>query len=183
MTAEEFLALPYDGVERWLIRGELHEDRDSEINRRNPDHSGVMATLAALLGTWIRSQPEPRGRGYISDVPFKLLADRDSLVGIDLAYISPELRAATPKGSSIVEGVPLLAVEILSPSDTHANIAGKVREYLAVGVPLVWIVDPDFETVTVYRADAEPAIFNKQQDLTADPHLPGFRVLVAELFE
>jgi hypothetical protein len=30
MTAEEFLALPDDGVERWLIRGELRENRKSD---------------------------------------------------------------------------------------------------------------------------------------------------------
>lgn len=183
MTAEEFLALPDDGVERWLIRGELHEDRDSEMNRRNPDHSGVMATLIGFIRSWVLSQPTPRGRVYAGDVAFKLRSDRETLVGIDAAYISSELRSSTPKGAKIVAGVPVLAVEILSPSDTQANITGKVQEYLAVGVPLVWIVDPTFETVIVYRPDAEPAIFNNQQDLTADPHLPGFRVRVAELFE
>jgi len=35
MTAEELLAMPDDGVERWLIRGELRENRESDMNRRN----------------------------------------------------------------------------------------------------------------------------------------------------
>ena len=35
---EELLAMPDDGVERWLIRGELRENRESDMNRRNPDH-------------------------------------------------------------------------------------------------------------------------------------------------
>jgi Uma2 family endonuclease len=52
-----------------------------------------------------------------------------------------------------------------------------------VDVKLVWVVDPDFDTGFVYRPDAEPVSFNRQQELTCDPQLPGFRVRVAELFE
>jgi Uma2 family endonuclease len=50
-------------------------------------------------------------------------------------------------------------------------------------VALVWIIDPVLRTVTVCRPDAEPALFNVNQELTAEPHLPGFRVAVAEIFE
>jgi Uma2 family endonuclease len=97
--------------------------------------------------------------------------------------VSAELRANTPKGKRVVEGVPVLAVEILSPSDVHSDMTEKVQEYLNVGVAAVWVIDPDFEIVTVFRPDAEPVTFNRQQDLAADPYLPGFRVRVAELFE
>jgi Uma2 family endonuclease len=183
MTVEEFLALPDDGVERWLIRGELRENRESDVNRRNPDHSGTMFYVAGLLGAWLRTQAKPRGKAYAGDVSFKLRRDSATLVGIDVAYISAELRAKTPKGRKVVEGVPILAVEILSPSDVHADWTEKVQEYLDVGVALVWVIDPDFETVAVYRPDAEPVSFNKQQELTGDPHLPGLRIRVAELFE
>jgi Uma2 family endonuclease len=109
--------------------------------------------------------------------------DSATLVGIDVAYVSPELRAKTPKGRKVVEGVPILAVEILSPSDVHSDITEKVQEYLAVGVAAVWVIDPDFEIVTVHSAGAEPVLFSKQQELTGEPYLPGFRVRVAELFE
>lgn len=183
MTVDEFLALPDDGVERWLIRGQLRENREVNVNRRNPDHSGTMLNVGRIIGNWVELQPKPRGKAYAGDVSFKLRADRKTLVGIDVAYISAELRSKTPKGRKVVEGVPVLAVEILSPSDVHEDVTEKIQEYLDVGVALVWLVDPDFETVTVYRPDAEPVSFNKQQDLTADPHLPGFRVRVGELFE
>jgi Uma2 family endonuclease len=183
MTAEELLAMPDDGVERWLIRGELRENPESDMNRRNPDHSGAMTRVAAFLDQWLRTQPMPRGKIYTGDIAFKLRQDSPSLVGIDVAYISAELRAQTPKGRRVIEGVPILTVEILSPSDTHSDVTEKVQEYLDVGVSVIWVVDPDFETVAVYRSDAEPVAFNRQQELTAEPHLPGFRVRVAELFE
>ena len=183
MTAEELLAMPDDGVERWLIRGELRENAESDMNRRNPDHSGTMTNVAEFLGAWARSQSKPRGKVYTGDAAFKLRPDSPTLVGIDVAYVSSELRTKTPKGRKLIEGVPVLAVEILSPSDVHSDITEKVQEYLDVGVAIVWVVDPDFETVAVYRSDAEPVSFNRQQELTAEPQLPGFRVRVAELFE
>jgi len=183
MTAEEFLALPDDGVERWLIRGELRENTESDMNRRNPDHSGAMSNVAGIVRAWVQTQSKPRGKLYTGDVAFKLRRDSDTLVGIDVAYVSPELKTATPKGSKVVEGVPILAVEILSPSDTHSDVTEKVQEYLDVGVAQVWVVDPDFETVSVYRPHAEPLSFNKKQELVGEPELPGFRVRVAELFE
>src|SRR5436305_14758945 len=113
MTAEELLAMPDDGVERWLIRGELRENRESDMNRRNPARSGTMTRVAAFLDAWLRSQPKPRGKVYTGDTAFKLRPDAETLVGIDVAYISPELRTKTPKGRKVIEGVPVLAVEIL----------------------------------------------------------------------
>jgi len=183
MTADELLALPDDGIERWLIRGELRENAESDMNRRNPDHSGTMFNVAGLILAWLRTQPHPRGKAYAGDVSFKLRRDSDTLVGIDVAYISADLAAHTPKGRKVVEGVPILAVEILSPSDVHSNMSEKVREYLDVGVALVWVIDPDFEMVTVFQRDQEPVSFNKQHELSGDPHLPGMRVKVAELFQ
>ena len=183
MTAEELLAMPDDGVERWLIRGELRENTESDMNRRNPDHSGTMTNVAAIVREWMRSQPGPRGKVYTGDAAFKLRPDSPTLVGVDVAYVSPELRAKTPKGRKIIEGVPVLAVEILSPSDVHSDITEKVQEYLDTGVALVWVIDPDFETVAAYSRDDEPRLFNRGQELTAEPHLPGFGVRVAELFE
>jgi Uma2 family endonuclease len=183
MTAEELLAMPDDGVERWLIRGELRENPESDMNRRNPDHSGTMTRVASRLDRWVENQPSPRGKVYTGDIAFKLRADSPTLVGIDVAYVSAELRAKTPKGKRVVEGVPSLAVEILSPSDVHSDITEKVQEYLNVGVAAVWVIDPDFEIVTVFRPDAGTVTFNREQDLIADPYLSGFRVRVAELFE
>jgi Uma2 family endonuclease len=76
-----------------------------------------------------------------------------------------------------------LVVEILSPSDTVEEIAEKVDSYRNAGVPHVWVVDPYFKTVTVHRPEAEPMMFNVTQEISAEPQLPGFRTLVARLFD
>jgi Uma2 family endonuclease len=50
-------------------------------------------------------------------------------------------------------------------------------------VPLVWIVDPMDETVTVYRPNAEPVLFNRTQTLEGFAELPGFSCKVSKFFE
>ena len=83
----------------------------------------------------------------------------------------------------IIEGIPVLAVEMISPSDTQEDINEKTELYLTCGVAVVWIVNPYDQTVTVYKPKAEPVLFNVQQPLDGNPELPGFRVRVAEIFE
>jgi Uma2 family endonuclease len=82
-----------------------------------------------------------------------------------------------------VDGCPILASRIIGPSDTHGDITDAVHEYLCSGVKAVWVIDPDFETVFIYRQDAEPVLLNRQQELTCEPNLPSVRVRVADLFE
>jgi Uma2 family endonuclease len=179
MTAEEFLALPdNDGVDRELIRGELRERPMTYQNRR---HSPTEARIAKLLGNWLDTQPEPRGEIASGEAGFLLRDDTDTIVGIDVAYVSHEVVSRNPEGV-VFKGPPVLAVEILSPSDTHEDIEDKLALYFSAGAPLVWIVNPRARTVEARRPDAEPVTFNASQDLTAEPRLPGFRVPVARLF-
>src|SRR5882672_4547573 len=91
MTAEEFLALPDDGVERWVIRGELREKRDTDMTRRNKPHSITEGRVTGLLFAWLNRQPEPRGEVVCGEAGFILR--RDPLVataGVDVALITAE---------------------------------------------------------------------------------------------
>jgi Uma2 family endonuclease len=172
MTTEEFLALPDDGIERDLINGIVRE-WGPRMTRRNRNHSQVEANLSYLLVDWLRKQPEPRGAVHSGEAGCRLARDPDVTVGIDVAYISPELAARPSDETELIDGVPTLAVEILSPSNKEEEINDKIDAYRRSGVPLVWLVDPHLRTVTVLRPDALPELFNVNQELTAEPHLPG----------
>jgi Uma2 family endonuclease len=179
MTTEQLLALPRDGVDRWLIRGQL---REKPMTVRNRWHSLILINIGYWLKAWLRQQPQPRGQILGGEAGCRLLRSPDSTVGIDLVYISAEIAAQRSDKTSLIEGAPVLAVEILSPSDAEQEINEKVDTYLAAGVRLVWIVDPHDRTVLVYRPGAEPVLFNARQELSGDPELPGFRVAVSEFF-
>lgn len=180
VSADDLLALSEnDSVDRELIAGEL---REKPMTRRNRRHTRTSTLLAHVLQDWLRRQPLPRGEILTGDAAFRLARNPDTLVGIDLAYISAEQAARIPDAVSFIDGAPVLAIEILSPSDKHEEVVEKIELYLSTGVALVWVVDPDLRTVAVHRPETAPVLFNVLQDLTAEPHLPGFRVPVSELF-
>jgi Uma2 family endonuclease len=54
--------------------------------------------------------------------------------------------------------LPLLVVEILSPSTAHRDRGAKARGYLRRGVPEVWLVDPGSRTVEIRSATGATTI-------------------------
>jgi Uma2 family endonuclease len=180
LTAEELLALPDDGTERWLINGEL---REQPMAYRNRMHGQTMTYTATELANWLRQQPQPRGQILTGDAGVRLSLNPDTIFGVDVLYASAALLAQQQANSTIITGVPTLAVEILSPNDRNEDTNDKIDAFARAGVPLVWVIDPRRRTVTVHRPDAEPELVNVREELTAEPHLPGFRVPVLRLFE
>lgn len=185
MTVEEFMALPDDGVDRELIRGELREYRDEHeehgMTIRSRWHCEIEINLGYFLVDWLRRQPHPRCRIFGGEAGFRLGGAKKSLVGIDVAVVSPELLAATPPDQAIFNGPPLVAIEILSSSDTLNRIAEKVELYLECGVT-TWVVNPAFRTISVHRPDQAVNTYNQDDELVGDPELPGFRLKLRELF-
>jgi len=147
MTTEDLLGMPEDGVDRDLIRGEL---RERPMTGRSRLHARTESRVSHLVDLWLDGQPEPRGEVLSGEAGCILRRDPDTTVGSDVAYISPEMAACQSDETTLLEGPPLLAVEILSPSDKQEDIDEKVEEYLAAGVALVWVVNPRFRTVTVW---------------------------------
>jgi Uma2 family endonuclease len=180
MTMDEFLALPEDGIDRWLFQGEL---REMPKTVRNRYHSQTTVRISNILEAWLEKQPKPHGMVLCGEAGVRLLRNPDTIVGIDVAYISADVVALQSLATTLIDGVPLLAVEILSPSDTQDDINEKIDLYLRAGVALVWIVDPHHKTVKIFRANVPPVLVNIDGELTAEPHLPGFRVAVKEIFE
>jgi Uma2 family endonuclease len=180
MTTEQLLALPEnDAVDRELINGQL---RERPMTGRNRRHSRTQTKFGKHLDNWLDGQSDPKGEVVSGEAGFRLRRNPDTTVGIDVAYISPETAAANTDGVGLIDGIPVLVVEILSPSDSQEDVLEKVQVYLDCGVALVWVAEPVFRVVTVYRPGAEPELFNAQQFLEGGTFLPGFRVKVADCF-
>jgi Uma2 family endonuclease len=77
---------------------------------------------------------------------------------------------------------PDLAVEVLSPGDLAYDVTSKVQEYLDNGFPLVWVVQPNTRTVTIYRADGSVTYLHEADEITGEAALPTFRCRVADFF-
>ncbi len=179
MTTDELLALPEDGTDRWLIAGEL---RERPMTIRNRHHSRIMGRVVNILVVWLDEQPEPRGQVLAGEAGVILAHDPDTTVGIDVTYINAEVMARQTADTTLVDGVPTLVVDILSPSDIVGDINEKIDAYLAARVPVIWIIDPYRQTIIEHRSEGESKLFNLRDTITAEPHLPGFRATVSDFF-
>jgi Uma2 family endonuclease len=87
-----------------------------------------------------------------------------------------------------IEGPPTFAVEVRSENDSgpaaEAELAAKRADYFAAGTLVVWDVDPRAGAVAVYRASdpLTPIIYGRGQQAEAEPAVPGWRMLVEEMF-
>jgi len=126
------------------LRKSYRPDRDyvdGEIQERNlgeRDHADLQTRFVFLLclpenATWVTARSELRVQ--VSPTRFRV---PDVCV----------LRKNAPR-EQIVEQPPLLCIEVLSPEDTMLRTRERVRDFLAMGVPEVWIVDPALRSVTV----------------------------------
>jgi Uma2 family endonuclease len=81
------------------------------------------------------------------------------------------------------EVVPNLAVEVVSRTDSVDDIVDKIADYFHAGVDRVWVVLPSQEQVYVYDSPNSVRILTRMDELSGDPILPNFRLLLVELFE
>jgi len=141
-------------------------------------HARVQFELARRLGNWV----EERGSGEILGESGFILSDDPPIVrGPDVAVVlSPPSGDDEPGGW--IRGAPDVAIEVLSPSDTSSVMQQKTLEYLEAGAARVWIVDPEANTVTVYRPDGSAALLRAPQRLDGEDVLPGFSLPLGELF-
>jgi Uma2 family endonuclease len=79
--------------------------------------------------------------------------------------------------------VPDLAVEVLSPGNTPAEMKRKLRDYFLAGIPLVWVINPKKQTAEVYTAPDKKQRVGKDQALDGGDILPGFSLSLKDLFD
>ena len=174
LTGEDLWKIVADGSRYELSRGELVPMTPAGIR-----HLAVASKLDRLLGSYV----EQKGLGLVGpEGGFYLRRNPDIVRAPDVAFIS---KARLEKGGipeKFADFPPDLAVEVLSPDDTATEVQKKIEEYLAGGVPLIWIVDPAIQSVTVYRSLQDVKVLTPDQELDGGDVIPGFRVKVAEIF-
>jgi Uma2 family endonuclease len=77
---------------------------------------------------------------------------------------------------------PNLAIEVLSRSNTPGEMLAKRQDYFSVGVELVWEIDPEKRTVSVYASPTQSTTLSANDTLDGGTVLPGFALPVAQLF-
>ncbi len=139
--------------------------------------------LAMALAGFLHAFVRPRRLGYVSgpNGTMRILA---GLVRIpDVAFTSVDRLPGRQRPTEPIPNlVPDLAVEVLSASNTNAEMAVKRQEYFTAGVRLVWEVNPEPRTVTVYTAPAQGTVLTEADVLDGGDVLPGFTLPLSDLF-
>jgi Uma2 family endonuclease len=175
ITAEEFFRMPAppDGSQQELIRGVI-------VTMPPPGgrHSACCSRVDRRLGVFVVD----RGLGTVcaNDTGFVTERDPDTVRGPDVSFWKKERLPEVPHG--YIDIAPDLAVEVVSPNDHYSRVQNKVRQYLGRGVPMVWVVDPEDRSVTVYRSLQQATILGEKDVLSGEEVVPGFSIVVADLF-
>ena len=152
-------------------------------------HGRIAARLNHALNDFV--QQRHLGEVYVGGIGIWIRRNPDTARAADLAFIAaPRLKDLSPEGyldlapDLVVEITPALARGAsVSPDDRWSEVKKKRRDYFSIHVKLIWVIDPDNRTMSVYRSLTDVRELTETDTLTAEDLLPGFTLPVQQLFE
>lgn len=165
-----------------VIRLSHHENRGVELvdgtlveKPVGLRESVIASNLIVLLGNYAKSG----NLGVVSGEQGMIQMLMGNIRMPDVAFLPGGQLPAEPAPQL----APVLAVEVLSASNTDEEMRIKVREYFQSGVQVVWMLDPPTQTLRVYDAPDRFRQLTRDDTLEGGDLLPGFATQVGELFE
>ena len=177
MTVEEFERMPDDGNRYELVHGEL---------RVMPGDGMLHGDIGGGIYVHLRLhvQQGRLGRVFPADTRFRIFPDQAIVYGPDFSFVQAGRLPLEnlDEYEKIGRLAPDLVVEVVSPTDREKAVMDKVRDYLAAGVRLVWVVRFRRRTVTVHALDQEPRTLGEGDVLDGGDVLPQFRLAISDIF-
>lgn len=175
MTLDEFLELPETEPPSEFVCGRI-------IPKPMPtwNHGSLAARIAAFFTIYFMKRQE--GFVHVELRHAELDEDRAYLPDVSVTRIENAPTTSQERRSGAIEQPPDIAIEITSPDDRPGRLADKLAFYLRVGVPLVWIVEPEERTVAVYRPGEPVEILGPEDTIDAAPVLTEFSLPLRDLF-
>lgn len=142
---------------------------------------GRNAGLTAQL--WLWNQQTRLGKSFDSSTGFRLPngADRSP----DAAWVRRDrwdaLTAVQKRKFAPI--CPDFVVELCSPNDDLEDVQAKMREYLANGIRLGWLIDPETRRIEIYRPNQAVEILHNPATISGEDVLPGFILDLQPIFE
>jgi Uma2 family endonuclease len=161
-------------------RYELKQGRLITTPLAGYEHGNLTMALGAPIHLF--ADANDLGSTFAAGTGFTLEENPDTVRAPDIAFVRKDRlpNAKLPQG--YFPGAPDLAVEVVSPNDSASRVLDKVQDWLRHGTMLVWVVEPQTQTVTIYRADGSATVLQSDDTLTGEEVLPGFRYELKTLF-
>ena len=182
LTFEEWQALPETKGKCEVVDGVL-------VVPPSPfgEHPWAIRVFLGALDPFLSEH----GIGIALTAPYDVLISRDPLRvrQPDMLVVNEELtgiaRPADLAGLPRIERPPLLAVEVLSPSNTARDIEERLADYRSIGVPEVWLASFSTRAIRVLRLAADGYVETASYgmgDVLRSEVLPGFELAVDDVY-
>ena len=176
-TYEDYLLFPNDGKRHEIIDGDHYVTPAPRTK-----HQRISTNLLGCLYVYIQKS---KG-GKVFAAPTDVVLSELDVVQPDLLYISPA-RTSIITGKNI-QGPPDLVVEILSETSRKTDEIIKRKLYERSQIPEYWIIDPELETVKIYRLSDQSYTRTAELSLESNstlptPLLPNWELFLHLLFE
>ncbi|MBW4526085.1 MAG: Uma2 family endonuclease [Phormidium tanganyikae FI6-MK23] len=173
-TDEEFMALPDNGDRYELINGQI-----KVLDSAGMEHSYISALVGCSIGRYSFN----RKLGVVCDSSTAFKMSSGNQRSPDVSFVAKDrLKGLKQLPKGFFDGAPDLAVEVISPSNTFEEIHQKSVEYFESGSRLVWVINPDEESIVIYRGTTPDRLLKRTDFLEGEEVVDGFRLAIAELF-
>ena len=137
--------------------------------------------ITRQFGNWARS--DGTGVGFDSSTGFKLPNEADR--SPDAAWIlrSRLAELTLEQKQKFLPLAPDFVIELKSPTDVFEDVQAKMEEYMANGVRLGWLINPESKRVYIYRSGKEVEVLENPLEISGEPELPGFVLDLREIWE
>jgi len=169
MSVEQYRSLPSraDSIQ------ELRWGQVVTLTFPKKQHTKIQSRLQDLL------RPAAEGKGLLAiEFPFRAVPEYD-LRAADVAFVSSERWEQTPDNDNL-HGAPELVIEVLSPSNTPAEMREKAALCLSNRSEEFWIVDLQKRTVTVMRKGESTQVYHADDQISL--RLLDTRFTIADIF-
>lgn len=176
-TEEELQALPEDGYMHEVVDGELVMSP-----KNNWFHGRICTRLLVAISTFVNQHR----LGAVLDSSTGFWMFNRNCRAPDISFVSIArlgVLGFKPREKRFFPGAPDLAVEILSPNNTRAEIDERLRDFFASGTQIAWVINPDMESVEVCHSLTQRKLIGAGGFLDGEHLLPGFQFPIADLFK
>ena len=155
MTVEEFRKLPEDAGP---VYHELRHGEIVPVTRPKYKHYAIQRRIRRLLEEWA-----PLGGVVDTEFAFRPFPEHELRVA-DVAYVSGEREDAIDPEDNL-RGAPDIVIEVLSPSNSAAEIYNKEKLCLENGAREFWTVDLELRQVKVAAPDGKTLTWREGQEI------------------
>jgi Uma2 family endonuclease len=176
-TEQELQALPDNGYRHEVVDGELIMSP-----KNNFQHEHICTRLLVGLENFNRS----RRLGVVLGSSAGFWMFNRNCRAPDISFI-PKARllslGLSPSSRKFFPGAPDLAVEVLSPNNTRAEMDARLKDFFASGTQIAWLINPEEQCVEVCHSPTQRKLLGSGTDLDGEHLLPGFHYPIADLFK